>query len=69
MPELVKQYFRTIYNELKSESATYQELKEKIERHVSIIGYTDNLWGAIVKRELLDAFTKEVGSLLINKLP
>ena len=69
MPEAVKQYFNNLYNNLRSESVTYEELETKIERYARNATYADALWGAIVKRELTNAFKAEIGKRTIRKLP
>ena len=69
MPEEVKSCIRKIYDDFRSESKTYEDLKIKIERYIHSVTYNDELWAAIAKRELEAMLSKEIGSLLLNKLP
>lgn len=69
MPEEVKKCIRKIYDDLKSKSKTYGELKGEIDKYLHYVAFEDGLWAAIAKRELEGLLSEELGSLLINKLP
>lgn len=73
MPEEVKQCIRKIYDDLKSKSKTYGELKGEIEQYLHYVAFEDGLWAAIAKRELdgllsEELLSEEIGSILLNKM-
>lgn len=68
MPEEVKKCIRKIYDDLKSKSKTYGELKGEIEQYLHYVAFEDGLWAAIAKRELEGLLSEEIGSILLNKM-
>lgn len=62
-PQEVNELFIAEYERLKKQTTTYSELEGLISLEAQNAKFRDNLWGALLERELRNQMRRETGSL------